>query len=166
MRIDPLALLRFIPAGKEGQPRGACESCDLLLWSDGGYRVPGLKGLCCSLVCIECAIATKTGQRKKIAEASIGSGARLMVYLRSEAPELYAKLADQSHRTCKTCGTTLEELRVDAAFCSDTCRKRFGKSKTGEKPGIIAETPIGKQGLTDARFPRSTDTLIRQGEAL
>ena len=42
-----LQMLKHIPAGTEGHPRGTRESCGLHLWSEGGYRVPGLKGLFC-----------------------------------------------------------------------------------------------------------------------
>jgi hypothetical protein len=42
-----LEILKRIPAGTEGLPRGACESCGLYLWSEGRYRVPGMKGLVC-----------------------------------------------------------------------------------------------------------------------
>ncbi len=95
-----LEMLKHIPGGTECHPRGACESCGLYLWSKGGYRVPGLKGLFCSLVCIECGIADKTGRKKQIAGAPIGSGARLLLYLKAAAPGIYVQLAQSDEATC------------------------------------------------------------------
>ncbi len=34
--------LREVPTDKHGTPRGSCESCGLLLWSAGGYKLPVL----------------------------------------------------------------------------------------------------------------------------
>jgi hypothetical protein len=85
-----LEILKHIPAGTEGRPRGIYESCGLHVWTDGGYRVPGLKGLFCSLVGIECGTGERTGQKKQIAGAPIGSGARLLFYLKTAAPQIYA----------------------------------------------------------------------------
>ena len=90
-----LEIFEVVPAGSEGHSRGTCESCGLHLWSAGGYHVPGLKWLFCSLLCIECGVAEKTGRRKQIPGAPIGSGARLLVYLKTVAPALYAKFAGQ-----------------------------------------------------------------------
>jgi hypothetical protein len=87
-----LEMLRHVPAGTAGYSRGSCEGCGLHLWSDGGYRGPGLKGLFCSLLRIECGVADKTGQKKRIADVPVGSGSRLLLYLKSAAPEIYAHL--------------------------------------------------------------------------
>lgn len=38
-------MLRHIPAGSVGSPRGNCEGCGMSIWSEGGYRVPGLPGI-------------------------------------------------------------------------------------------------------------------------
>jgi len=46
-------MLRHIPAGSVGAPRGNCEGCGMSIWSEGGYRVPGLPGIHCSIKCIE-----------------------------------------------------------------------------------------------------------------
>src|SRR5215469_13219932 len=45
--------LQHTPAGSVGSPRGNCEGCGMFIWSQGGYRVPGLPGIHCSIKCIE-----------------------------------------------------------------------------------------------------------------
>lgn len=127
---DALAPLRVISPAKQGEHCGPCASCGLYLWSEGGYRLPGLQGLFCSLACIECGITQKTGQTKKIPGALLGTGARLLAYLKTAAPEVYARLsiAKREARRCLECGVTLAGKRADSRFCSDTHRKRFEKS--------------------------------------
>ena len=128
---NPLECLRVIPLGKKGEHRGSCASCGLHLWSEGGYRVPGLTGLFCSLLCMECAIAEKTGQTKKIPGSPIGNGARLLAYLKTEAPALYAKLTEGvsglKAAGCLECGVPLDHKQSGARFCSDVHRMRFRK---------------------------------------
>ena len=106
----------------------------------GGYRLPGLKGLFCSLVCIECGIAEKTGQKKRSFGAPIGSGSRLLLYLKTAAPGIYAQLAQGGQafdpKRCLECGTPLNGKRADAAFCSRTHMMRYRRrelSKDGAK---------------------------------
>ena len=153
-----LQMLKHIPAGTEGHPRGRCESCGLCLWSEGGYRVPGLKGLFCSLACIECGIAEKAGQKKQIAGAPIGGGARLLLHLKTAAPRTYAQLAQGAEATgskrCLECGTSLNGKRADAEFCDEAHRKRHDrrrKSKTEQKIEIIADMPIQNTVLSEAQ---------------
>src|SRR5580704_8248650 len=71
-----------------------------------------------------------------------------------------------SSKTCLECGVTLEGKRADSEFCSDVHRKRFAKSSTARKRQFIAETPIGKQGLTNAQNGGSMNTLSRPTQAL
>ena len=126
-----LECLRVIPPGKKGERRGSCASCGLHLWSEGGYRIPGIQGLFCSLLCMECAIAEKTGQTKKIPGAPIGNGARLLAYLKTEAPQVYAKLTAampmSSRKSCLECGVPLDHKQSGARFCSNVHRMRFRK---------------------------------------
>ena len=49
----PFEMLKHIPAGSVGSPRGNCEGCGMFIWSQGGYRVSGLPGIHCSIKCIE-----------------------------------------------------------------------------------------------------------------
>jgi hypothetical protein len=164
--LSDLSALRFVPHGEEGFPRGTCESCGRFLWSEGGFKVPALKGLFCSLTCTECGIAERTNSRKKIPGAPIGSGARLLAYLKSEAPEIYAQLLNacesaSNQKACLECGTALEGKRSGSQFCSAAHRMRFrrsGKSRTSQNGTFIANTPIGKQGLTDAKNANWTHT--------
>ncbi len=165
-----LEMLKHIHAGTAGHPRGACESCGLFLPSEGGYRVPGLRGLFCSLVCIECGICEKTGQKKRIAGAPIGSGARLLLYLKTAAPGIYAQLAQSGEaiasKRCLECGTPLNGKRADAEFCAPAHRMRFQrKSRTGQNREISANTSIEKQGLTEAQNASWADTLTRPTQA-
>jgi hypothetical protein len=166
-----LEMLGHVSAGTEGHPRGTCESCGLYLWREGGYRVTRLKGLFCSLVCIECGIGEKTGQKKRIAGASIGSGARLLLYLRTTAPGIYAQLAkgDEAFdpKRCLECGTPLDGKRADSRFCGHAHQMRFSrKSSAVEKPENSRHMPIGKQGLTDAQNSGSMNTLTRPIQVL
>ena len=50
---DSFEMLRHIPGGSVGSPRGNCEGCGMFIWSEGGYRVPGLPGIHCSIGCVE-----------------------------------------------------------------------------------------------------------------
>jgi hypothetical protein len=151
-----LEMLKHIPGGTACHPRGACASCGLYLWSKGGYRVPGLKGLFCSLVCIECGIADKTGRKKQIAEAPIGSGTRLLLYLKAAAPRIYVQLAQSDEATdskrCLECGTPLKGKRADAEFCDPAHTMRFRrKSRTGQNHEISANAPIQNTGLRETQ---------------
>ena len=149
-----LEILKNIPAETGGHSRGACESCGFYLWSKSGYRIPDLKGLFCSIACIECAVTEKTRRRKKIPAAPIGSGARLLAYLKTVAPEIYARLAQglppADSRKCLECGTPLRGKRADSEFCNPAHRMRFRrKSRTSQNREISANMLIGKQGLTE-----------------
>ncbi len=119
---------RFIGRGKRGFPRGSCESCALPIWSQGGFRVPGLNGIYCSLLCVECEIAQRTGNTKKIADHKIGDGFRLQNYLREKFPEL---LFDR--HGCLQCGVILGG-RKDKLFCSDTHKKRYFRRRPPKAP--------------------------------
>ncbi len=48
-----LSILKFVPSGVEGHPRGQCDGCGDYIWSQGGLRVPGIAGIHCSIACIE-----------------------------------------------------------------------------------------------------------------
>jgi hypothetical protein len=86
-----LEIVKHIPAGTEGRPRGICESCGLHVWTDRGYRVPGLKGLFCSLVGIECGIGGSDWQRGSAAFLSENSGSKDLRLARAGAARLSAR---------------------------------------------------------------------------
>src|SRR5208337_1883809 len=145
------------PAGIEGHPRGRCESCGRHLWSEGGYRVPGLKGLFCSLVCIECSIAEKMGQETDCPGADRQRGAAAFLSENS-GPGIYSRLAQGGEATdskrCLECGTSLKEKRADSVFCSATHKMRFRrqqKSKTAQNWQISRNTPIQNTRLIEAQ---------------
>jgi len=77
------------------------------------------------------------------------------------------RVALKAHtRCCRECCVSLEGKPSDSEFCSDVHRKRFAKSATSQKRRFIAETPIGKQGLTKSENGDSTATLSPRPEAL
>lgn len=153
--LDPL---RFVPVGQLGDPRGSCDDCGLYIWSDGGYRVPGLKGIFCSLVCLECAIAKHTGQTKRIPGAPIGSGARLLAYLRIEAPALYRTLLGQRAAGSGFCQNpncpngedgqpaSLAHLRADALYCNRACQKAAQRSPNRQNRASNRQCLCGSKG--------------------
>ena len=70
---------------------------------------------------------------------------------------------------CHECGILLKLVgikRSEARFCSDVHRMRFRRSQTTQKAPKRAQTPIAKQGLTEAQNGGSTDTLTRAAETL
>jgi predicted nucleic acid-binding Zn ribbon protein len=50
---NKLEQFRVVPAGIPGEPRGHCTACGDHIWTSGGYRIPGLAGLYCGMLCIE-----------------------------------------------------------------------------------------------------------------
>jgi hypothetical protein len=48
-----LELFHVVPPDVEGSPRGQCAACADYIWTSGGYRIPGLAGLYCGMLCIE-----------------------------------------------------------------------------------------------------------------
>ncbi len=48
-----LELFRVRPPENAGQPRSSCGGCGRPIWSDGGYRMPGITGIYCAFDCIE-----------------------------------------------------------------------------------------------------------------
>jgi len=66
---DSFEVLRQIPSGRVGSPRGNCEGCGMFIWSEGGYRVPGLPGIhssikCTSLLALLFRKILRTGNRR------------------------------------------------------------------------------------------------------
>src|SRR3989442_14288041 len=50
-------IFRHVPAGVKGHPRGCCQGCGLFIWSEGGLRIPGIRGIFCTkLECVETAL--------------------------------------------------------------------------------------------------------------
>ena len=119
-------MFRHIAAGSVGAPRGNCEGCGMSIWSQGGYRVPGLSGIHCSIQCIETVLFggercrwcgrkmdkpySSTDSRlcspdcsaKYYAQvlgdktARLGSGKRLVLWLAENRAAVYRQLLGQS----------------------------------------------------------------------
>ena len=80
-----------------------------------------------------------------------------------------SKVQSRVQKTCLECGVTLEGKRVDSEFCPRMFTgKRLLRSpqNSAAKRQFIAETPIGKQGLTNAQNGGSMNTLSRSTQVL
>jgi len=121
-RTDSFEVLRQIPSGSVGSPRGNCEGCGMFIWSEGGYRVPGLSGIHCSIKCIETVLfgheccrwcgremdkphssidsrlCSRGCSEKYYAQvigdktARLGSGKRFLLWLEENRPAVYRQL--------------------------------------------------------------------------
>ena len=115
-----------------------CTSCGLWLWSFAGYKVPGLGGRYCSLVCVEHAVAVEAGNTKKIPGAMLGDGTRLLAWLRERSYDTYRQLVGEpelpvsSQPICQNPRCTrgeggrpaiLTAKRAGARYCDHSCRK-------------------------------------------
>ncbi len=163
--VDWSALRQELP-GQYGTPRGYCEGCRLFLWSDGGLRVPGLRGIYCSILCVECELFGPSSCRwcsaplestaKKFCDAHchrqsqgvrFGDGTRLLKFLSHRHPRLYQQLLGKRGHTCLNCDQSLEGKPSDTKFCSDACRKRFHRctmSGKSQKSRLYPDTGIAE----------------------
>ena len=119
---DSFEMLRHIPAGSVGSPRGNCEGCGTSIWSEGGYRVSGLPGIHCSIKCVETVLfghercrwcgrkmdkphssidsrlCSRDCSEKYYAQvmgdktARLGSGKRFLLWLEENRPAVYRQL--------------------------------------------------------------------------
>ena len=141
--VDWSALRQELP-GSEGIPRGYCESCRLFLWSDGGLKVPGLRGVYCCVLCLECELfgpgrcrwcsAPLESTAKKHCDAHcrkqsdrtrFGDGTRLLKFLSHRHPRLYEELVGKRGHACLCCEISLQGKRSDSTFCSHQCQLEF-----------------------------------------
>ncbi len=141
--VDWSALRQELP-GSEGIPRGYCEGCRLFLWSDGGLNVPGLRGIYCSILCVECELfgpgrcrwcAAPLGSsarkfcddhcRRQSDRVKFGDGTRLLKFLSHRHPRLYEELVGKRGHACLCCEISLQGKRSDSTFCSHQCQLEF-----------------------------------------
>ncbi len=141
--VDWSALRQELP-GQYGVPRGCCESCRLFLWSDGGLKVPGLRGVYCCVLCLECELfgpgrcrwcsAPLESTAKKHCDAHcrkqsdrtrFGGGDRLLNLLSHQYPALYEQLIGRRGHACVNCNGPLDGKNAKARFCSTACKMRF-----------------------------------------
>jgi len=153
--------LREIPPGSHGTPRGYCEGCGLYVWSEGGLKVPGVRGLFCSVLCFECelfgagrcrwcgeklkGVGKFCGDacRKKSEPVKFGDGTRLLNFLSRRHPSLYQRLIGQNAGVCLNCSGPLAEKNEGAKFCSPGCKQRFWrKSGNSRKSGKNRNTNL------------------------
>jgi len=125
--------LCIVPQRIEGQPRSNCEGCTLPLRSAAFYRVPGLRGLHCSISCVETVLFGQercrwcgadmekpyTGIGSRLCSedceenynarvlgdrsAALGSGKRLLLWLLRKQPAVYRALVGQSVSRDRVC---------------------------------------------------------------
>ncbi len=144
-------VLKDIPLGQPGIPRGNCESCGLYIWSEGGYSIPKRKGHYCTILCVECELfgngncrwcGYTVGSSKKFCnetcrtqsnQTKFGDGTRLLNYLAHYHPALYRQLTAKG---CENCGDPMTEKREGASFCTNRCKVAFHrKSGNGSTSG-------------------------------
>ena len=169
--IDWSALRQELP-GRDGVPRGSCESCRIFLWSDGALRVPGLRGIYCSILCVECELfgpgrcrwcaASLGSTAKKFCDGHchrqsqgvrFGDGTRLLKFLSHQHPRLYGELVGKRGHACLSCDHSLEGKPSDTKFCSDACRKKFHRctmSGKSQKSGLYPDTGIAESTTYEA----------------
>ncbi len=169
--IDWSTLRQQLP-GQYGTPRGYCEGCRLYLWSDGGLKVPGLRGIYCSILCVECELfgpgrcrwcAAPLGSTAKkfcgghchrqSQGVRFGDGARLLKFLSNRHPRLYEELVGKRGHICLDCGISLEEKRSDSKFCSHQCQLEFRRRTMSRK--------LRKSG--DSRLTDSIESKTYEG---
>lgn len=157
--------LKEVPPGEHGFPRGNCESCGLYVWSEGAYKITGIKGYFCTILCFECHLfgngkcrlcGTKLDSAKKWCTDScrnqsssikFGDGTRLLNYLARYHPTTYRQLTAKG---CEQCGDPINGKRDGSRFCNDRCRKRYlATSPTLAISGNNAETHQQNQTVTD-----------------
>ncbi len=144
--------IRVIPLGECGLPRGFCQSCALYIWAEGGYKIPSIKGIFCSIACVECELfgpgrcrwcSASLGStakkwcddhcRRQSDRVRFGDGTRLLKLLSHRYPRLYEELVGKRGHACLNCDHSLEGKPSDARFCSDRCRKKFQRCTTSRK---------------------------------
>ena len=168
--VDWSALHQELP-GSEGIPRGYCESCRLFLWLDGALKIPGVRGLFCSVLCLECTLfgfgrcrqcgdplPRSTGQRfcgdvcrKKPLPKTFGDGGQLLTYLSNRHPSVHGRLlSGRSVASCLNCNGRIEEKRSDSKYCSDACKVAYSrKSRTTGKAGNNRNNLLQTQALRE-----------------
>ncbi len=117
-----------------------CEACALYIEGFPGFKVPELRGLYCSILCVECGLfgkgrcrwcGSKTDNRfcgeacaktEKRHTGEFGDGHRLLSFLRAHYGALAVQVCAETRR-CKECDGILDPaMRNDAMFCGDRCR--------------------------------------------
>lgn len=144
--------LREVPKGTQGIPCGYCESCGLYVWSEGGYKIPGVRGIFCLIACVECELfgtgrcrwcSASLGStakkwcddhcRRQSDRVRFGDGTRLLKFLSNRHPRLYEELVEKHGHACLNCDHSLKGKPSDARFCSDRCRKKFQRFPMSRK---------------------------------
>ena len=171
-----LSALKEVPPGEYGFSRGTCESCGLSIWSKGAYKITGIKGYFCCVLCFECHLfghgkcrwcGTKLDSAKKWCTDScrnqsssikFGDGTRLLNYLARYHPALYRQL---SAKSCENCGDPMTDKREDASFCTSRCKVAFHrKSGNSGKSGNSRNTPQRNQQVTAVKSKSGVAALV------
>ena len=154
-------------------PAGKCEACGMPVWAVAHhYKVPGVSGWFCCVLCLECALVGRRRCRwcaKDLRLASqrfcddacrhnsnripFGDGTRFLNFLSRSKPRLYVRIGGQ--RRCLHCGDPLVDRQASAKFCGDRCRKAHGRATSlaiVQQSGQRADTNTSHQQLTDPDF--------------
>lgn len=170
--------IRVIPPGEPGMPRGFCQSCALYIWAEGGYKIPGVRGIFCSIACVECELfgtrrcrqcgdplPRSTGQRfcgdvcrKKPLPKHFSGGSQLLAYLSHRHPGVYGRvMSGRSVVSCLNCNGRTGGKRSDSKYCSDACKVAYSrKSRTAGKGGnnrnSLLKTHALREGVSTAPY--------------
>ncbi len=188
--------LREIPPGSHGTPRGYCESCGLFVWSDGALKIPGVRGLFCSVLCLECTLfgpgrcrwcsASLGSTTKKFCDGHcqkqsnrtrFGGGDRLLNFLGHQYPALYEQLIGRRGHVCLNCNGPLDGKNAGAKFCSVACKmrlhRRIEQSRNFQKSGkkrntnsIKSKTYEGPKAGPVPNIVQAHETVEIEGERL
>jgi hypothetical protein len=130
---------------------GSCCVCGLPGHLGGLMSIPGVRGLYCSVECVECVLCgpgrcrwcsfrldpdqstfCSDKCRADNETSRFGSGKRFALWLARHQPCLFADLVGREVPTgvaCLECGDNLQGKRHDSMFCSAKCRHRFRRSQ-------------------------------------
>lgn len=136
--------------------KGSYESCGLPLYATSKLmRIPGLRGLFCSVLSTEhaiyekgcrwCGVVTQSGRfcgescRQKHYSNRFGEGRRLTAWLKRHVCHLPGDFGRRCE-TCRNCGGSLAGKRSDATFCSDRCKMAYRRLSGNPEKGPLGVT--------------------------
>jgi hypothetical protein len=162
--METLKQFLVVPKGAEGSPRGSCEGCGKQIWSDGGYSIPKLAGLHCSVACIEAHLfgtercrwcGTKMEKQYTTVDsrlcnetcsenyykqvmgdrtAALGTGVRFIGWLQRTSPDTYRRLTGEIVASAKLVTKPTKNGHV----MTDAERSREYRNR---KPRFVTKAP-------------------------
>ena len=170
--------IRVIPPGEPGVPRGFCQSCALYIWAEGGYKIPGVRGIFCSIACVESQLfgfghcrwcgdplQRSTGQRfcsdvcrKKPLPKTFGGGSQLLTYLSNRHPSVYGRvMSGRGVGSCVNCNGRIQGKRNGSKYCSNACKAAYSRKsgttgKAGNNRNNLLQTQALREGVSTAPY--------------